>query len=68
MFTVTKETIVNDVIAQDRMSAECFFEMGMFCVGCPASAGESIEQACMVHGIDADELVRRLNEYFSNAG
>ena len=50
------------------MSAECFFEMGMFCVGCTASAGESIEQACMVHGIDADELVRRLNEYFSNAG
>lgn len=68
MYTVTKESIINDIIAQDRMAAECFFEMGMFCVGCPASAGESVEQACMVHGIDADELVRRLNEFFSTTG
>lgn len=65
MFTVTKDTIIGDIIAKDRMAAECFFEMGMFCVGCPASVGESVEQACAVHGIDSDEMVERLNQFFS---
>ncbi len=65
MFTVTKDTIIGDIIAKDRMAAECFFEMGMFCVGCPASAGESVEQACAVHGIDSDAMVEKLNEFFS---
>lgn len=65
MNTVTKDTIIGDIISRDVMAAECFFEMGMFCVGCPASAGESVEQACAVHGIDADAMVEKLNEYFS---
>ena len=65
MFNVTKDMIISDILAKDTMAAECFFQMGMFCVGCPASAGESVEQACEVHGIDADELVNRLNEFFS---
>lgn len=65
MNTVTKDTIIGDIISRDRMAAECFFEMGMFCVGCPASVGESVEQACAVHGIDADALVEKLNEFFS---
>ena len=65
MNTVTKDTIIGDIISRDVMAAECFFEMGMFCVGCPASAGESVEQACSVHGIDADAMVEKLNEYFS---
>ena len=64
MTTVTKDTIIGDIIAKDVMAAECFFEMGMFCVGCPASAGESVEQACAVHGIDADAMVDKLNEFF----
>ena len=42
MNTVTKDTIIGDIISRDVMAAECFFEMGMFCVGCPASAGESV--------------------------
>ena len=65
MNTVTKDTIIGDIISRDVMAAECFFEMGMFCVGCPASAGESVEQACAVHGIDADAMVEKHNEYFS---
>ena len=36
-------------------------EIGMHCLGCPASRGESVEQACMVHGVDADEIVEQLN-------
>ncbi|MBQ2085570.1 MAG: DUF1858 domain-containing protein [Oscillospiraceae bacterium] len=65
MNTVTKDTIIGDIISRDSMAAACFFEMGMFCVGCPASAGESVEQACAVHGIDADEMVEKLNDFFS---
>jgi hybrid cluster-associated redox disulfide protein len=46
-------------------TAEFFLEMGMHCLGCPSSRGESIEDACMVHGTDSDELVSKLNEYFA---
>ena len=64
MFQVDKNTVVGDVIAKDPLSAEVFYSMGMFCVACPASESESIELACMVHGIDADEMVNMLNAYF----
>ena len=36
---------------------------GMHCIGCPSAQGESLEEACLVHGIDVDVLVERLNEY-----
>lgn len=63
--TVTKETIIGDVLDFDRGTAPYFLEMGMHCLGCPASRGESIEDACMVHGVDPDELVEKLNAYFA---
>ncbi len=63
--TVTKETIIGDVLDFDRETAPFFLEMGMHCLGCPASRGESIEDACAVHGVDADELVEKLNEFLS---
>ncbi len=62
---VTKETIIGDVLDYDIDTAEFFLEIGMHCLGCPASRGESIEDACMVHGTDADELVDKINDYFS---
>ena len=62
---ITKETLIGDVLDMDMGAAEYFLEIGMHCLGCPASRGESIEEACMVHGTDADELVEKLNEYFS---
>ncbi len=61
---VTKDTIISDILAEDTAAAECFFREGMFCVGCPASAGESIAEACAVHGINADRLIDRLNAFF----
>ena len=61
--TVTKETIIGDVLDMDASTQPFFLAMGMHCLGCPASRGETIEQACMVHGVDADELVRKLNEH-----
>ena len=47
--------------------APLFLAIGMHCLGCPASRGETIEQACAVHGTDADELVAKLNAHFGNA-
>lgn len=62
---VTKETIILDVLNMDRGTAKYFMEIGMHCVGCPSASGESIEQACIVHGADADALVEKLNEFLS---
>ena len=64
--TVTKDTLIIDVLRADIETAQFFFDIGMHCVGCPSSRGESIEMACMVHGVDADELVAELNDYFAH--
>ncbi len=63
---ITKESIIGDVLDYDRETARFFFEIGMHCLGCPASRGESIADACAVHGTDADELVAKLNEYLAS--
>ena len=63
MATITKKTTIGEVLAMDMGTAKFFLEMGMHCLGCPSSQGESIEEACMVHGTDADELVSQLNKF-----
>ncbi len=63
--TVTKDSLIGDVLDYDVNTAEFFFAIGMHCLGCPSSRGESIEQACAVHGTDADELVAKINDYFA---
>lgn len=63
--TVTRQTIIGDVLDFDQSTAPFFLEMGMHCLGCPASRGESIEDACAVHGVDPDALVKKLNEHLS---
>ena len=60
---VTKDTIIMDVLRMNEGTAKFFIEIGMHCLGCPASQGESIEEACMVHGTNADELVAKLNAF-----
>lgn len=62
-FEVTKETIIGDILDYDSTTAEYFMEMGMHCLHCPSSRGESLEQACMVHGVDVNELVEKLNAH-----
>jgi len=62
---VTKESIIGDVLDFNPGTAKFFFEIGMHCLGCPASRGESIADACVVHGTDADALVQKLNEFLS---
>ncbi len=63
---VTKESLIGDVLDFDRGTAEFFFEIGMHCLGCPASRGESIEAACKVHGTDCDALLAKINAYLEN--
>lgn len=64
--TVTKASIIGEVLDYDVDTAKYFFAIGMHCLGCPASRGESIEDACRVHGTDADELVKQLNEFLAS--
>ena len=61
MAKVTKDTIILDVLTIAPQSANLFLEIGMHCLGCPSASGESIEQACMVHGADCDALVAKIN-------
>ena len=60
---VTKQSIIGDILDYDRETAQFFFAIGMHCLGCPASRGESIEDACAVHGTDADALVEAINKF-----
>ena len=62
---VTKETIIIDVLNMDKTTAKFFLEMGMHCLGCPSASGESIEEACAVHGADADALVANINAHLA---
>ena len=64
--TITKDTIIGDILDMDKSTAPFFLEMGMHCLGCPSSRGESIEQACMIHGVDPDELIENLKDYFEH--
>lgn len=63
---ITKDMCIGDVLDLDNGAAKYFLEMGMHCLGCPSARGETIEQACAVHGTDCDELVADLNDYFGN--
>lgn len=63
--TVTKDTVIGDILDADFEVAPYFLEIGMHCLGCPASRGETIAQACEVHGTDADALVEKLNAHFA---
>ncbi len=60
---VDKNSVIGDVLDYDIDTAQFFFEIGMHCLGCPASRGESIEAACEVHGTDADALVEKINKF-----
>ena len=65
MTEITKETTIGDILDADKDTAKFFIDMGMHCLGCPSARGENIEQACMVHGVDADELVDEINAYLA---
>ena len=66
MTQITKDTIIGDILDIDETTVPIFLGIGMHCLGCPASRGETIEQACEVHGVDVDELVAKINEHIAD--
>lgn len=59
--TITKKTIIGDIIENAPEKVNILLDAGMHCIGCMISEDESLEEACMVHGIDVDDLVEELN-------
>ena len=59
--TFTKGTLIGEVLEADPRLSKYFLEIGMHCLGCPASRSETIEEACQVHGTDVDALLKKLN-------
>ncbi len=64
---VNKQMSIGEVLTINRNTAPIFMSFGMGCLGCPHATAESIEQAAMVHGIDADKLVEELNKFLASA-
>ncbi len=62
---ITKQTIMGDMLEYDGGIAYILMQSGMHCVGCPSSIGESLEEACMVHGLDADAVLKDIKEYLA---
>ena len=62
--TITKKTTLSEVVKKNPDAAELLFDIGMHCVGCPMSMGETVEQGCQAHGMtdkQIDEIVKKLN-------
>ena len=66
MAQITKDTIIGDILNIDDTTAPFFLEMGMHCLGCPASRGETLEQACAVHGVEVEELLQKINAHIAD--
>ena len=65
MVTITKDTIIGDILDMAPQTAPIFLSIGMHCLGCPSSRGETVEEACMVHGLpeeQMDKLIALVNE------
>lgn len=59
--TITRDTIIGDILDFDKSLEPVFLEVGMHCLFCPASRSETVGEACEVHGVDTDKLVEKLN-------
>ena len=62
---ITKATTMGEMLQYDMGIAYVLMEAGMHCVGCPSSIGESLEEACLVHGLNADEVMANIQEYLN---
>ncbi len=68
MAKITKDTVVGDILDIAPETAPAFLEIGMHCLGCPASRSETVEQACQVHDVNVEELVQQLNSLIQEKG
>ncbi|MBQ7599595.1 MAG: DUF1858 domain-containing protein [Clostridia bacterium] len=59
---VTEKTLIGEIVREYPESIDVLFEAGMHCIGCPASQGESLEEACAVHMIDVRKVVEDINQ------
>lgn len=59
---ITKDTIIADIIKEKSNAAEILMAYGMGCIGCPSAQMETLGQACEIHGIDLEEVLKKLNE------
>ena len=66
--TIDKSMLICQLIQVDEIIPNILMRAGMHCLGCPASQAESLEEACMVHGIDCDTLVSQINEVLAAKG
>ena len=62
MIEITKDTIIGDILDVAPQTALIFLSIGLHCLGCPSSRGETVEEACMVHGVDCEKLLAIVNE------
>ena len=63
MITITKDTIIGAILDIAPHTAPIFLSIGMHCLRCPSSRGETVEEACMVHGVDCDPFLAQLNHF-----
>ena len=63
MINITKDTIIGDILDIAPQTAPIFLSIGMHCLGCPSSRNETVEEACMVHGIECDPFLAQLNHF-----
>ena len=63
---VTKDTIIGDIVNEDAGVAPILMNAGLHCLGCALASGETVEEACMVHGLECDSLVESINAYFAD--
>ncbi len=64
--TISKDMIISDLIMVDRGIIPILMSAGMHCIGCPSAQGETLEEAAMVHGMDADDIVNTINSYLAD--
>jgi hybrid cluster-associated redox disulfide protein len=66
MAQITKDTVIGDILQTDPDTAQYFLAIGMHCLGCPMSRAETLEQACLVHGVNPDELLNKINAHLAS--
>lgn len=65
MAVITKDATIGEILDLDESTSQFFMEMGMFCFGCPAAREETLEEACVVHAVDVEEMVQAINEHLT---
>lgn len=67
MAKITKDMTIGEIISMNTDVVPILMNAGMHCIGCPSAQGESLEEACMVHGMEVDGLVDEINAFLESA-